>query len=107
MLVMKFGGTSVDGARCIREVVDLVLDSRGDDTETVVVVSAMAGVTDVLLGAARAAAIGQAADWQDNLKALADRHKSTAAALTDDETERAAILGLIDHTFEELSAVLR
>jgi aspartokinase/homoserine dehydrogenase 1 len=85
----------------------LVLDSRGHDTETVVVVSAMAGVTDVLLGAARAAAIGQAADWQDNLKGLADRHIATASTLTNDETERAAIVGLIDHAFEELSAVLR
>ena len=106
MLVMKFGGTSVGDAKCINEVVELTLASRGDDTNTVVVVSAMAGVTDALLDAARAAAAGRVTDWQTDIKRLAERHQATAAALTRDEAERAAIFGHIDNTFLELSAVL-
>ncbi|MCZ7545687.1 MAG: aspartate kinase [Anaerolineae bacterium] len=107
MLVMKFGGTSVADAKRMNEVVDLVLESRGDDTETVVVVSAMAGTTDILLNAARAAAVGTVEAWQDELKALMERHQATAAALTTNEAERAAIFGHINNTFTELSAVLR
>ncbi len=107
MLVMKFGGTSVNGADNMREVVRLVLESRGDDTETVVVVSAMAGTTDILLNAARAAAVGRVEEWQDEFKRLMERHQATAAALTADEAERAAIFGHINNIFTELGAVLR
>ena len=47
MLVMKFGGTSVADADRLRAVADLVASTPG--SSPVVVVSAMAGVTDALL----------------------------------------------------------
>ena len=73
MLIMKFGGTSLEDADKIREVVNLVLESRGDDLQTVVVVSAMAGTTNTLLAAARVAAAGKKAEHQESLAALAAR----------------------------------
>ena len=48
--VHKFGGTSVKDLERIRAVVDVVL-SQSDGTRPVVVVSAMAGVTDLLVKA--------------------------------------------------------
>jgi len=54
-LVMKFGGTSVGSAARIREVAQIVASRRG--TARVVVVSAMAGVTNSLFEMAEAARV--------------------------------------------------
>ncbi len=58
-LVMKFGGTSVASAAAIRQVIEVVKTARPDWPRLAVVVSAMSGVTDALLGAAHAAANGE------------------------------------------------
>ena len=55
MQVLKFGGTSVTNAENINKVVAIVKESVKRDT-TVVVVSALGGVTDLLLDAAALAA---------------------------------------------------
>ncbi len=53
MIVMKFGGTSVGSADSIRKVVEIIRQSQG--RSPFVVVSAMSGVTDLLLASARKA----------------------------------------------------
>lgn len=54
LVVQKFGGTSVGGTDRIDAVAERVLAARDAGREVVVVVSAMAGETDRLLGLARA-----------------------------------------------------
>ncbi len=56
MLVMKFGGTSVGDAKCFARVAEIVQSAKIEHKDLVVVVSAMSGVTDRLIDAARAAA---------------------------------------------------
>ncbi len=80
MLIMKFGGTSVDGAENISNVLDLALTSRRDDEEIILVVSAMAGTTDALVRAARGAVAGEPGRTHI-LETLAERHESAAAAI--------------------------
>ena len=53
MIVMKFGGTSVGSAESIRRVTEIIRQSQGKGP--FVVVSAMSGVTDLLLASARKA----------------------------------------------------
>ena len=70
LIVQKFGGTSVGDARRIANVADIVIShhqqrrqSRDEGQplpETIVVVSAMSGVTDALLHTAHAAERGEA-----------------------------------------------
>ena len=57
VVVMKFGGTSVEDASAVRRLVDIVESRMG--ARPVVVVSALARVTDQLLEAGRAAAKGR------------------------------------------------
>ncbi len=57
-LVMKFGGTSVGSVAAIEKLMAIVRAARETWPRTVVVVSAMSGVTDTLLNAAHAAAAG-------------------------------------------------
>src|SRR5947209_19931310 len=52
--VMKFGGTSVGDASCIRRVVEIVR-AASQESSVVVVVSAMSGVTNKLIEAANEA----------------------------------------------------
>ncbi|HEX7190173.1 MAG TPA: lysine-sensitive aspartokinase 3, partial [Thermoanaerobaculia bacterium] len=53
MIVIKFGGTSVGTADRVAEAIDIVVERRHLDP--IVVVSALAGVTDALVAAADAA----------------------------------------------------
>ena len=53
LIVQKYGGTSVGTVDRIKAVADLVIDTRKQGHEVVVVVSAMSGETDRLLGLAR------------------------------------------------------
>jgi len=79
MIVMKFGGTSVEDAVAIRRAADIVKARLAD--RPVVVVSAMAKVTDQLLAAGRAAANGDRDQALAISAGLRDRHLRTAAEL--------------------------
>jgi aspartate kinase len=53
ILVQKFGGTSVADLRCMQQVLQKVLRARDEGCKVVVVLSAMAGETNRLLGLAK------------------------------------------------------
>jgi len=55
LVVMKFGGTSVENAKAILRTTEIVRGRRERGLKPVVVVSAMAKVTDLLLAAGSAA----------------------------------------------------
>lgn len=106
-LVMKFGGTSVADEDAIRRLVEHVVAARRNGRAPVVVVSALAGVTNDLLKAACLAAEGDtsAGPMADAiLDALRRRHLEltmrVAARLRDDVSN--AIAG----QFDELTAIV-
>ena len=72
MKVLKFGGTSVGTADCLRNVKKIV-ESRNESL--VVVVSALGGVTDQLLQAADMAAASDP-EYKSIYDALCERHRS-------------------------------
>ncbi len=76
---MKFGGTSVQEAAAFRQVADIVRDSIS--RKPVVVVSAMAGVTDALLKAVAAAWRTPTSNPLEILDPHFDRHVETAESL--------------------------
>lgn len=78
-LVMKFGGTSVAGADKLRRVARLVDAGRTDGV--LVVLSALAGVTDALLAAGRKAAAGDGAAALADLHEVIGCHRTVAADL--------------------------
>jgi aspartate kinase len=79
MIVMKFGGTSVKDAAAISQVAEIV---RGRvDRAPVVVVSAMARVTDALLTVARTARERRFDDASGLIDELGERHIAAAREL--------------------------
>lgn len=79
ILVMKFGGTSVGSTERIRQVANIVRSRRNGGV--LVVVSAMAGVTNQLFEAAKAALEGNLDRALALKDAIRDRHCTTAAEL--------------------------
>jgi aspartate kinase len=78
LVIMKFGGTSVEDAAAMRRTAAIVRGRRERGLEPVVVVSAMAKVTDQLLAAAAAAGRGDRADALAISSRLRHRHIETA-----------------------------
>jgi aspartate kinase len=83
MLIMKFGGTSVQDANAICRVAEIVRSRRQQDP--VVVVSAFAKVTDQLVVMGQQAASGDANGSLQLLEALRVRHFETALVLLGDK----------------------
>ena len=80
MIVMKFGGTSVGSAERIRSVAELVRERRA--RRVVAVVSALGGVTDLLIRGARLALARDAA-WEGVAREVFSRHHAVVTTLVD------------------------
>src|SRR6266567_5515517 len=79
MIVMKFCGTSVEDAKAIDRTASIVKGRAGK--QPVVVVSAMAKVTDTLLKMAQAAGAGDRETALGLSRGLRERHYNTAGEL--------------------------
>ena len=107
LVVMKFGGTSVEDAAAIGRTAAIVAGRMASGKNPVVVVSAMAKVTDQLLRAAAAAAEGDRTGALAISSRLRARHRDTSAELVKDKSAAAALIQLIDERFDALDEVLR
>jgi bifunctional aspartokinase / homoserine dehydrogenase 1 len=103
---MKFGGTSVGDADCIRRAAAIV-KSAAAQRPVVVVVSAMSGVTNRLLQAAHRAEQGE----QDFIAQLSNelhtQHFTALEALVADTQSRATVAAAIKDVLDELERLLR
>jgi aspartate kinase len=98
---MKFGGTSVADPDAINRLIGIVRQQKErDKTPPVVVVSALAGVTDKLVAVARLAEEGEADKAGAELQALLDRHIAVAGAIT--SQSRNAVISEVKKEFDEL-----
>ncbi|MCC7241958.1 MAG: aspartate kinase [Acidobacteria bacterium] len=93
MVVMKFGGTSVADRAAIERLMAIVRAERqaeaqresGDARGPIVVVSALSGVTDRLLGVAAQAGAGDAEGARSSLRELHERHVTVSEVIVDDD----------------------
>ncbi|MGH9434569.1 MAG: aspartate kinase [Terriglobia bacterium] len=77
LIVMKFGGTSVGNAERMQCVAELVRE-HAKRAEVALVVSAMGGVTDMLIRAAMGASRGDRDEWKGVRQEIARRHREVA-----------------------------
>jgi len=104
MIVMKFGGTSVESAIAIQRVAEIVRSRRKQDP--IVVVSAMAKVTDQLVAMGQKAASGDAEGALELLPALKERHLQAAKSLLNPKVF-SKISSKLEQTFVQLGEFLR
>ncbi len=105
MKVLKFGGTSVGDADRIRQLVAIVQAEHVWDARLVVVVSAMAGVTNRLLEAAAAAVRGNVAAIADAHAELRRRHVEALRQLVPDDAERRALTVELDALLDRFARI--
>jgi aspartate kinase len=100
LLVMKFGGTSVGDAACIRKVIEII--RRGSaEGDIVVVVSAMSGVTNQLIETATRSEAGDRGRAAKILEDLRAQHDTALKALIHPGPERDRIARKIRELFEQ------
>jgi aspartate kinase len=104
--VMKFGGTSVADPDAINRLIGIVKQRipPSKAPAPVVVVSALAGVTDKLVEVTRLAEDGEGERAGAVLKTLLERHIAVATAVTSDG--RAALLTAVQREFDELMGLV-
>ena len=104
MQVLKFGGSSVANAGNINKTVQVIRQaiSKG---RTIVVVSALGGVTDHLLQCGNAASVGDES-YKDSLTLIEQRHLDTVRQLIP-VTTQSGILSMVKKTCNELEDILK
>ena len=101
--VHKFGGASLADSSAVRHAIEIIGTHRPEPT--IVVVSAMAGVTDALLEVARLAGGGDERTVASLIGQLRSRHSEVARSLLPSGRSRAELLAHIADVFHELEAL--
>jgi len=109
-LVMKFGGTSVGDVEAIRQSSDIVFQSKAEWKNLIVIVSAMAGVTDLLIKTATESVNGNPGMVDESIGLLRNKHFFVLDELIAEEKKRAIvkseIITLLDY-FKNLCHAIR
>ena len=102
MKVMKFGGTSVGSVESIQNLKRIV---EAEKKPVVVVVSALGGITDLLLKTSRLALNGDE-HWRQEFSAIKQRHFDMIDTLFEgDESRREPLTQTISSFFRELESI--
>jgi aspartate kinase len=104
-VVMKFGGTSVGSVAALEQVIRIAQRARNLGDEVVLVVSAMNGVTDLLLGSARRAEAGDIETAQRAHQEMLLRHAAVIEALLAGSSGREKTSVLIGGLLNEFDAL--
>ncbi len=113
MIVMKFGGTSVGSVEAFTQVAKIVKQKVAEQAATnrpgvVIVTSAMSGVTNTLIEAAKkAAATGDENAHREVQNALMAKHQAVIKQLVPDSNERAALERVLEERLAALDRIWR
>lgn len=102
MQVLKFGGSSVANAENINKVNAIVQQALAKD-RTILVVSALGGVTDALIGAGLLAAAGDES-YKEKLQLVEQRHLETVKALLP-LTRQSSVLSFVKTRCNEIEDI--
>ena len=100
MIVMKFGGTSVQDAEAMGQVIAIVKSKLVQ--RPIVVVSAMARVTDMLIKCAQLAREGKEVEARRLIDVLSQRHHDTVKTLIHDSLRQRSVQETVDKYLEEV-----
>jgi aspartokinase/homoserine dehydrogenase 1 len=104
--VMKFGGTSVGDAACIRRAAEIVA-TAAHDGPLVVVVSAMSGVTNRLIEAAHASTTGDMRVPGELAETLRTQHRAAIEMLVSNDSAREQLAVELDQIIDEVADLCR
>jgi aspartate kinase len=106
VIVIKFGGTSVGDAERVANAIDIVAERR--DRHPIVVVSALAGVTNDLVAATEAARSSDIERVNQIVNAIRQRHEDVAMRLVQQKFDFfESFIKQLDKQIEQIHTILR
>ena len=103
MKVLKFGGTSVGTVASLQSVKSIV---EAEETPVIIVVSALGGVTDMLISTAKAAAAGNITDYTDIFAKIKQRHYDVITGMVS-ENIQSTVRERADEMLDELANIFK
>ena len=103
MKVLKFGGTSVGSVKSILSLKRIV-EKEARKQPIVVVVSALGGITDMLISTSRLAQEGKD-EWKEQFDQMVDRHHKMIDTIITDTNDREMLFNKVDSLFEQLHSI--
>ncbi len=103
MKVLKFGGTSVGSVKSILSLKRIV-EKEARKQPIVVVVSALGGITDMLISTSRLAQEGKN-EWKEQFEQMVDRHHKMIDTIITDTNDREMLFNKVDSLFEQLHSI--
>ncbi len=103
MKVLKFGGTSVGSVKSILSLKRIV-EKEARKQPIVVVVSALGGITDMLISTSRLAQEGKD-EWKEQFEQMVDRHHKMIDTIITDTNDREMLFNKVDLLFEQLHSI--
>ena len=107
MRIMKFGAIAFADALRVRDTIRIIKLQHAADPSVVVVCSALPGITDALLRAARAAAHGGEQEADIARRELWNRHRQIAEKLVTDDWEREMLFQRLSEQLKHLDRMTR
>ncbi len=107
-LVVKFGGTSVGSPEALQGMAGIVRDIRKEWPRLAVVVSAMGGVTDLLISGAAAACRGDTDRMKQSVEAVSEKHLMAireGGLGKDTEQAVAGYIGELEHLYHAVTVL--
>ncbi len=103
MKVLKFGGTSVGTVKSLQSVKSIV---EAEETPVIIVVSALGGVTDMLIATARSAAAGNIAEYTETFEKIKQRHEDVISGMVSVDA-RADVRKKAEGMLDELANIFK
>ena len=103
MKVMKFGGTSVGSVKSILSLKKIV-ETEARTQPVVVVVSALNGITDLLIATSKMAKQGDE-HYREEFDAMVTRHHQMIEAIITDDKKRIDLFNNVDQLFDQLKSI--
>ncbi len=107
ILVMKFGGTSVGSPEAMRNVAEIVTSEKNRWRGVIPIVSALSGVTNLLLDTVQKASAGDRAVIDANAKELHNRHQMILDSLLVSEVEKRKVSWEINQLINDFSNLVQ
>lgn len=101
MITMKFGGTSVGSPKAISQAVDIIEKELATGQSVAVVVSAMSGVTDMLIQSVDKAIVGDKWGYMSISQEILDKHEDAIYELIHHTQLRESVLQRIHALIEK------
>lgn len=104
-LIMKFGGTSTGSEYALNRATELVFAQTGQWDHVIVVVSAMDGVTNLLLDCAELSLSSDFSAWEEKISLLRERLEGMIRSIFDGDRSRQPLLDLIYRRMVDLTNI--